>query len=246
MSADAPCLPDAPESPELEKLLEELRTKFALNFEKLTLDERTLFLLSITDMRRVLDDLIIRRGVKNPLRELPLWAKVWPSSLLLGRFLRKFDLGGKNLLEIGAGCGASGLIAACYGCARVLLSDINEDALLFARANVLKNKLEDRVEVRRVDICASGLEERFDFILASEILYLEELHRPLLKFFSRRLMSGGKALLCTDAARMPKRFLKSAAAAAFAVSEHKLGVRSTDMEGREERRLYLLHVLERL
>ncbi len=229
---------------ELEALLSALGRRFALEFEELNVDGRTLHLLSVTDMRRVIDGLIARRAIANPLKDLPLWAKVWPASLILGRFVRTLEPEGKNVLEIGAGCGACGLIAACSSPARVVISDVEEDALLFAKANVLKNGLEDRVEVRRLDICSPSGEERFDLVLGSEILYLRELHRPLLKFFSRRLALGGKAVLCTDFARMQKNFLK-AAARDFSVREHKVGVRSTDENGKEEHRLYLLHILER-
>ena len=41
----------------------------------------------------------------------------------------------------------------------------------------------------------------FDLMAASEILYLDALHRPLVKFVDRHLAPGGKALFCTDMAR---------------------------------------------
>ena len=232
---------DAPT--QLEMLLNTIREKFDPCFEDLTVDGQTLHLLSVNNMQSHLDALLARRGINNPIKDLPLWAKIWPASLILGRFVRRLEPRGKSLLEIGAGCGAAGLIAARYGVSRVLLTDINEDALLFARANVCKNGLEDRVEVCRADICTTRLEERFDFILASEVLYLEELHRPVLKFLLQHLAPGGKAVFCTDRARNQKRFLKLAARD-FSVREHIVGVRSTNDEGREERRAYALHFLE--
>ena len=228
---------------QLEMLLDTIREKFDPYFEELVVDGQTLHLLSAGNMRRHLDELLARRDFNNPIKDLPLWAKVWPASLVLGRFARRLDPPGKSLLEIGAGCGAAGLIAARYGFARVLLTDINEDALLFARANVCKNGLEDRVEARRADICATRLKERFDCILASEVLYLEELHRPLLKFLFQHLAPGGKAAFCTDMARNQKRFFKLAARD-FSVREHMVGVRSANDEGVEERRAYALHILE--
>ena len=149
---------------------------------------------------------------------------------------------GRILLDIGAGCGVSGLIAARYGVSRVIISDVNEDALLFAKANILRNGLSELVEVRCVDIRETLLEERFDLILASEILYLEELHRPILKFLAKHLFPGGKAVLCTDLARSKKRFFKLAARD-FSIQEQKIGIRTTDDEGKEERRVYQLHFL---
>ena len=233
----------APGTTQLEILLDRIREKFNPYFEELVIDDQSLHLLSVNDMQAHLDGLIARRRINNPLKDLPLWAKVWPAALVLGRFMRRLDPKGKSLLEIGAGCGASGLIAARYGLSRVLLTDINEDALLFARANVLKNGLEGTVEVCRADVCNTRLEERFDFILASEILYLEEIHRPLLKFLLHHLAPSGKAVFCTDLARDQKRFFKLAARD-FTVREHIIGTRSTSDEGREERRAYVLRFLE--
>jgi len=232
-----------PDTTQLEMLLGRIREKFDARFEELVIDGQTLDMLSVNNMQSHLGELINRRRIQNPLKDLPLWAKVWPASLVLGRFVRRLDPQGKSLLEIGAGCGAGGLIAARYNLSRVLLTDVNEYALLFAEANVLKNGLENTVGVCRADVCATRLEERFDFILASEMLYLEELHRPILKFLVHHLAPGGKAVFCTDLARDQKRFFKLAARD-FSVREHTIGLRSTDDEGRLERRAYMLHLLE--
>jgi len=228
---------------QLEILLDKIREKFDPYFEELVIDGQTLYLLSVNNMSSHLDGLIARRLIKNPLKDLPLWAKVWPASLVLGRFMRRLDPQGKSLLEIGAGCGASGLIAARYGLSRVLLTDINEDAQLFAKANICKNGLGDRVEACWADVCTTRLKERFDFILASEMLYLKELYPPILKFLSCHLAPGGKAIFCADLARDHKGFYKLAARD-FSVQEHTIGVRSANDEGQEERRAYRLHFLE--
>ena len=228
---------------QLERLLDKIREKFEPQFEELAVDGQTLHLISVSNMQSHLDELIARQGINDPLIDLPLWAKVWPASLVAGRFIRRLEPQGKSLLEIGAGCGAGGLIAARYGLSRVLLSDINEDALLFAKANVLRNGLHAIVETCRVDVRATRLEERFDFILASEILFLEELHRPILKFLSHHLAPSGKAVFCADLTWCQKAFFKLAARD-FSIQEHTVGVRSANDEGQEERRAYALHFLE--
>ncbi len=227
----------------LEEVLAEARTRFEVSFEQMDVDGAPLEVLSIRNMTQHLDSLLARRAIRDPLKDLPLWAKVWPASFVLGRYLRKLDPEGKTLLEIGAGCGITGCIAARYGFSRVIVSDVVEDALLFARANILQNNLAERVDVRRVDVTAARLEERFDVLAASEILYLEELHRPLIKFVARHLASGGKAVFCTDLARRQKHFFKLAARE-FSVAEQLVGVRSKSEDGTEERRVYAIHTLE--
>ena len=179
--SDSLCTPLSPEetSPslsqahaaELETLLERIRTDFDVEFEPLHVDENPLEVLSIQNMSAHLDKLLQRKAIHDPLKDLPLWAKLWPGSFVLGRLLRKYEPQGKSLLELGAGCGALSLVAARYGFARVVLSDVVEQALRFARANVLRNGLGDQIEVTHVDVTAPGRDPRFasgfDIIAAS-------------------------------------------------------------------------------
>ena len=256
--SDSQCSPLSPEetSPslsqahaaELETLLERIRTDFDVEFEPLHVDENPLEVLSIQNMSAHLDKLLQRKAIHDPLKDLPLWAKLWPGSFVLGRLLRKYEPQGKSLLELGAGCGVLSLVAARYGFSRIVLSDVVEEALRFARANVLRNDLQDIVEVARVDVTAPGRDPRFsqgfDIMAASEILYLEELHRPLVKFVDRHLAPGGKALFCTDMARAKPHFAKLAAKT-FKVTEGRIGVKTHDDNGEEQRRIYSILILER-
>ncbi len=230
----------------LDDVLGKIQQKFSVDFEALDIDQEAIYVLSINNMQKHLDGLIAKKSIHNPLKDLPLWSKVWPASFVLGRFLRKFEPEGKSLLELGAGCGITSIVASRYGFASVQITDIVDDALLFARANVLKNGLENIATVRRVDIKdsrASLKESRFDIIAASEILYLEELHRPLIKCMQRHLARDGKAVLCTDMARKRPRFLNQAKKH-FNVMEQLIGVKSSNENGEEERRVFALHILE--
>ena len=233
---------------ELEALLERIRADFEVEFEPLQVDEDPIQMLSIRNMNAHLDKLLQRKAIHDPLKDLPLWAKVWPGSFVLGRLLRKYEPEGKSLLELGAGCGALSLVAARYGFARIVLSDVVEEALRFARANVLRNRLDDRIEVTHLDVTAPGRDPRFtggvDIIAASEILYLDDLHRPLIKFVDRHLAPGGKAFFCTDIARAKPHFAKLAAKT-FKITEGRIGVKSCDESGEEQRRLYSILILER-
>lgn len=231
----------------LEDILASIRSTFDVEFEPLQVDESRLEVLTIKNMQTHLDSLLQRRAIHDPLKDLPLWAKVWPGSFVLGRLLRKYDPVGKSLLELGAGCGILGMVAASHGFSRIVVSDINDDALRFAKANILHNGLGNKMEVRRVDVQAPvtscGVQEQFDMIAASEILYLDDLHRPLLKFVNRFLAPGGKAFFCTDIARLKSRFAKLAAKN-FAVTQGHIGVK-TGEAGDEQRRVYNITILER-
>ena len=136
------------------------------------------------------------------------------------------------------------LIAGRLAYIQLVDSKYNE----LAKANVLRNNLQDRVEVRRVDVTTPGRDPRFsegfDLMAASEILYLDDLHRPLLKFVDRHLAPGGKALFCTDLARAKPHFTKLAAKS-FKLTEGRIGVKSRDEDGEEQRRIYSILILER-
>ena len=112
----------------------------------------------------------------------------------------------------------------------------------------LRNGLGERLEVTRVDVTAPGRDPRFaagfDLMAASELLYLESLHRPLIKFVDRHLAPGGKALFCTDMARAQPHFAKLAAKT-FTITEGHIGVTAHDEDGQDQRRLYSILILER-
>ncbi len=232
----------------LDEILARINQTFRTEFEPLEVDGRVLEVLEIRDMPRHLDKLLSNGSIKEPLRDLPLWSKIWPASFVLGGLLRKFDPVGKNLLELGCGTAVCSLIAAQHGFSSILATDMQNDALDFARANVLKNGLEDKIAVRWLDIRAPGKaklqEGGFDLIAASEILYLEDLFRPLLKFLDRQLKAQGKALFCTDLGRVKPRFAKLAAKD-FRIQEGKIAVKSLDEEGNSQGRIYSVLILEK-
>lgn len=233
------------ENNELEKILEPLREDFDLEFEPIEIDGRPLEILNIANMTEHLDKLMAARKISDPLRDLPLWAKVWPSALVLGRFLRKQNPEGKSLLELGAGMGVCSLVAAGFGFSRIVLSDANPVALQFARANVLKNSLQNLIQTTLLEIGSPSQAlagEKFDIIAASELLYLDKLHRPLLKFLQKRLAPSGCALFCTDIARLKPEFRKLAMQD-FSVREGHIGLKSSE-NGKTSQRVYNILILE--
>jgi predicted nicotinamide N-methyase len=173
----------------LDELLALAGRRYDVRFEPVTVGDTTLELLQIADMEAVIDRLTRQSG-DGPL-ELPFWARIWPTSILMTYFLRRLspkNASGatKSVLEIGAGVGICGLFAAAWGF-DATITDIHPDALLFCRINVLKNGLSANARVCRADFSADRLGRRFDCIIGSEVLYLEDLHRPLVKFLSAHL-----------------------------------------------------------
>ena len=73
----AGCAAAAPQD-ELDRQLAEIRKTFAADFEPLQVDDGALDVLTVRDMPRHLDALLRRGAIHDPMRDLPLWAKVWP------------------------------------------------------------------------------------------------------------------------------------------------------------------------
>jgi len=217
---------DAP----LDELLDMARQRFSVEFEQLAVGDIRLEVLQVQNMREYLDQLIPTLR-EDALKAMPLWAKIWPASIMLGHFLRHLPAEGKSLLEIGAGCGVTGLIAAAHGFSEVFITDINEDALLFARINALRNGLGDTVTVCRMDIAETRMNRTFDYIAGAEVLYLESLHRALVKCLRHHLAPGvtSEALLAKDYRRKAKKFFKLAERE-FQMQERTVGTKTTETD----------------
>ena len=246
MKQDMQEQPGLPDKARLDSILKLIPEKFKTGVDSLEIDGQALQILGIENMPRHLEKLAAARAIRDPLTDLPLWAKVWPASFVLGRFLRKFDTAGKTMLELGAGMGVCSLIASRWGFAKILATDVNPDAINFARANAMLNGLEDRIAATQLDVRRppAGLEEKFDFICASEILYLERLHSPLLRFITRHLATGGKAIFCVDYKRLQLGFAKLAKRH-FAITQGNIGVKSRSEEDGENKAIYSILILER-
>lgn len=228
---------DAP----LDTLLDAAKSRYDVRFEPVTIAGETLEILQIADLEALVDRLVQTSG-GGPI-ELPYWAKIWPASMLLGHFLPHLGPGeGRSLLELGAGIGICGLFAAKRGF-NVLITDINPDALLFAKINILQNGLGDLADVARADFAADRLGRRFDVILGAEVLYLQDLYRGLLKFLTAHIGPdpAAEVVLAKDYSRKATRFM-TLADKEFHIAERVVGYKETNPEnGEPERKLCQIH-----
>ncbi len=123
---------------------------------------------------------------------LPYWVEIWPSSLVLGRFIwsRREDLRGKVCLDLGCGLGLTALIGQKAGAA-VLAMDYEFMALKYVRRNAEINAspLPWRVlmDWRNPAVAAGSL----DVIWGGDIMYEKRFAPPLLKFMGHALAPGG-------------------------------------------------------
>ena len=102
--------------PDVRAFYEQIKTRYQVGFEPLTVRGHRLNILRMTDLEQILDG-------KNPLKDVgafPFWVKIWEASLVLADLLaglpKQEGVTPKTtLLELGAGLGVPGLAAAAAG-----------------------------------------------------------------------------------------------------------------------------------
>jgi predicted nicotinamide N-methyase len=123
---------------------------------------------------------------------LPYWAELWPSGLALAHAVRRRDVDGLRVLELGCGLGVPS-IAAALGGARVLATDWSPEALEVAEANAERNGAE--LETELVSWSDSARLERgapWDLVLGADLLYEQRNVDQLLTLLPRL---GGEVVL---------------------------------------------------
>lgn len=182
-----------------------------VEFHPVKVGDMTLQVLQVKNMQRYLDKLVdkTRSGKKVT---LPLWAKVWPSCLVLGYTLTRFPFKSEcSILEVGAGCAVNSMVLAKLGY-EVTVSDVEPYALLFSKINALKNGLEDKMNLVHTDFTTDDLGARYDYIVGCEVLYEEAAYEPLADFLDGHLAESGpsEVLLALDQKRQGMKFFDRA------------------------------------
>ncbi len=177
--------------PELEEMLNKIGQKYSVEAVPLRLGGKELKILQFTDFEAYLEELIESQQV-GPM-DLPYWARLWESSLLLALFIGKQPLvPWQRMLEIRAGMGMVGTYASLCG-HQVTITEINEDALLFARANVLLNGA--KAEVRKLDLNAPEMNGPYEVIFGAEAIYDRDSYPLLVSFLRKALAPNGTIFL---------------------------------------------------
>lgn len=141
----------------------------------------------------------------DPLHNFPLWSKIWEASLLLAsKMAARTVSGDERLIELGAGLGVAGLVAAAFG-HNVTITEYDPHALAFLEANRQENQCLDAC-VRRLDWNRLDLDERFDVIFGSELIYKESDFEAMRTLFQKLLTPGGEILLSGEIRQTNKAF----------------------------------------
>ncbi|NMB35975.1 MAG: methyltransferase domain-containing protein [Firmicutes bacterium] len=139
--------------------------------------------------------------------KVPCWADIWPAAYGLARYLWEevhFPPGAR-VLELGTGLGLPGIVCSLKG-AQAVLSDFNPLALELAHENARRNGAD--VELLLEDWRTFACREKFDYLLAADILYEPRLNPFLGEIFCRNLKPGGKLFVSHPERRVTADFLE--------------------------------------
>ena len=179
---------------ELESTLEQIRRNYKVETVPLKLGGKEMKVLQIEDFESYVEELIETQNA-GP-RDLPYWAKLWDTSLILAYFLGKQPVvPWQRMLEIAAGVGVIGIYASLCG-HNVTITDIEDDALLFAKANVLLNGAAARVQ--KLDWRSPDIDERYEVIFGSEVIYDRKTYPLLVAFLRKALAPNGTIFLARN------------------------------------------------
>jgi predicted nicotinamide N-methyase len=181
------------------RLLWRIRQRFDVVTRTYEIAGRSFEFTQIVDPDTVLDQVVAEEDRREKLSgqrrksdelRLPYWAELWDSAMGIGQFLisEPSPAHGSTALDLGCGMGLTGMVASALGY-RVVMADIEPEALLFAQLN------SPRASTRCLDWRTGQLGQRFDLIIGADVLYDRKQWQYLEPFWQTHLNPAGRVLL---------------------------------------------------
>ncbi len=140
---------------------------------------------------------------------MPYWGELWPSSIALSRFIVKNSelFQEKNILELGCGLGLTSIVIMQQNPASLLCTDYENNALVLARKNFQQNKIKEPY-FKWLDWRNPQLNEKYELIIASDVLYEERFFQPLLNLFNNYIENNGHIIIAEPNRKMAITFFE--------------------------------------
>ena len=175
---------------------------------------------------------LFEQGRADPEKQMPYWAKVWPSGVALADVVveRKEEVAGKHVLELGAGLGVTACAVLEYG-GDIVTADYSDLPLAHCRLNTVVNtgKAPDATCFNwrhPSEVAAAAAQPQFHggfpLIIAGDVLYEGRDAEPLLNVIDRLLVDDGSLWLAEPVRRTAQRFLDSAASLGWEIESRQV------------------------
>lgn len=202
-----------------EELLRKLSRTYRLRLDTLSLAGEVWPLYVAENLDELLE-LLLAKGPGHQAvqdEQIPYYAELWPSAMVMARYLRQQSelIAGKRVLEIGCGLGLAGA-AAGRGGAEVLLTDYLEDALHLAALNWW-SIVGTEPQVALLDWREPEVDFLPEVILAADVAYEARNYEPLFACFDELLPANGLILLTEPGRSFARPFLEELPRRGFAV-----------------------------
>lgn len=150
--------------------------------------------------------------------QFPFGLMLWESGVALATWVvdHAGELAGQTVLELGAGVGLPGIVAASHG-AIVTQTDHDPQALQLAACNAVLNNVAG-IRMEQGDWFAWANPARYDLILGADIVYDDADHAAILALFDTLLESSGRIVLADPGREQQSAFVLAAKQAGWRVA----------------------------
>lgn len=154
---------------------------------------------------------------------------LWDSAYVLAHLMARYEVGERRVLEVGSGLGLASLVLNRRG-ANITATDYHPDASAFMAVNTALND-DAPIPFHRVSWAEAddGRLQRFDLLIASDVLYERGQAKPFAAFLLRHAAPRCE-IIVVDAGRGHRRDLDRALLDAHFVQD-ELEIRATDFPG---------------
>lgn len=168
----------------------------------------------LIDTVESLDDLLAEVQEED---EIPFWAELWPAARALARFMASNQtLVQLKVLELGAGLGLPGIVAAAQG-AHVVQTDYSPAAVAACAHNAgINGVTTSPVMADWRSFPDLGV---FDWCIASDVLYEPTFHANLLEIFDQVLAPQGRIVISDPGREYAKKFMAQLAERGFCIEK---------------------------
>ncbi|PIA16238.1 S-adenosyl-L-methionine-dependent methyltransferase [Coemansia reversa NRRL 1564] len=139
--------------------------------------------------------------------------QTWEAGLRLADFFTEHPdiIRGKNVVDLGAGCGLAGFACAAMGASRVVSTDFSDAVLKLLESNrKINHGISDKIQVSELDwvdteACAK-LSKEVDVIIGGDIAYDPSIVPTLVGALKAMVLSSQQVVYVTTTIRNPETF----------------------------------------